>query len=81
MSEVQMVKPDEKIKLVKIKTKRACLVRGKVVEPNQVVEATEAEAAEYCDKPIKGYFRFEGTRRNGTNEKLNEDIYRAERVK
>jgi hypothetical protein len=72
----RMVKPQAG--KVLIKTNYPCLIGGKVVKPGHEVEATEAEAREFCDRPMQGPFAFSGERPEA--ESIRHRFFRAERV-
>lgn len=73
-------------KRVKIKLLRDCLVGKEIIKAGNVVMATEAEAAEFCDKVITGYPQYYGYRPElllepGQVDPLaRKDIVRAVRV-
>lgn len=78
----------KKAKKVKIKAIRSIQVGGHIHEPGSIVEVTEDEAKEFCDRKFAGYMPFYGTKPE-SNAMLNEgapdplatkQIVRAKRV-
>jgi hypothetical protein len=61
-AQVNMVapQPENKVKMVKIKTKTAILVGEMIVPQDTVVDVSEDLAIEYCDRKIKQHFNFSG---------------------
>jgi len=76
-------------KKVKIKTLRAIQIDGNIIEAGKVIEVTEAQAAEFCDRKFAGYMPFYGNKPEGTaflgdsgHDPLGtKQISRAERVR
>ncbi len=59
------------------------ITRGKDTtthRPGEVVELTEQEAAEFCDKPIQGLPTFSGERYEADGQVGFEKIFRAKRI-
>lgn len=60
MGEAKVKEAATETKKVKIKLLRDCYVSGQIQKAGQVVECTEEEAVEFCDRKIKGYQPFYG---------------------
>jgi hypothetical protein len=71
--------PEGKTRMVRIKAKQPIrLADGKHIAEGAVVDVSEEEAAEFCDRSFDGYYAFAGER---FNDKTKHKVVRAERVK
>jgi hypothetical protein len=79
--ETKMVKkPETTQRMVKIKTLKDIRLdpEERVITAGQVVEVTEEQAQEFCDKVITGHFNHSGERDIQSTERHK--VKRAERV-